>query len=116
MYSPMLLSPAVTGLMAIRSALQIWHRISRLDSLLSSSIIPGMFLLRNKLLDRHRPGLFEVFLYEIEDLGKSFVMDPSHHLDVLPETITSTEQVSQHDDVFVYIPLMISLHFDIPLL
>lgn len=75
-----------------------------------------MFLLRNKLLDLHRPGLFEVFLYEIEDLGKSFVMDPSHHLDVLPETITSTEQVSQHDDVFVYIPLMISLHFDIPFL
>ena len=104
----MLLSPAVTGLMAIRSVLQIWHRISRPDSLLSSSIIPGMFLLRNKFLDRHRPGLFEVFLYEIEDLGKSFVMDPSHHLDVLPETITSTEQVSQHDDVFVYIPLMIS--------
>ena len=112
----MLLSPAVTGLMAIRSALQIWYRISRPDSLLSSSIIPGMFLLRNKFLDRHRPGLFEVFFYEIKDLGKSIVIYPSHHLDVLPDTIASTEQVSQHEDVSVYIPFMISFHFDIPLL
>lgn len=78
--------------------------------------MPGMLFLRNKLLDRHRPGIFEVFLYEIEDLGKSFIMDPSHHLDVLSETITSTEQVSQHEDVSVYIPFMISFHFDIPLL
>ena len=78
-------------------------------------IVPPIYIFI-KLLDRHRPGLFEVFLYEIEDLGKSFIMDPSHHLDVLPDTIASTEQVSQHDDVSVYTPLMISLHFDIPLL
>lgn len=84
--------------------------------LLSSSIMLGMLLFRNKLLDRHRPGLFEVFFYEIKDLGKSFVIYPSHHLDVLPDTIASTEQVSQHEDVSVYIPFMISFHFDIPLL